>query len=251
MVDSTPVVSQTEDLQKIIHAIHVEGMVINESFQVASFIKKLPPSWKEFKNYLKYKRKEMTLEDLIVRLRIEDDNKKKEKGLVSIVEAKTNVVEGSSSKQKLKFQKTKEKEKNFVPGVKRNDFQKIKGSCWVSGKLGHRAQECLHQRDQVEGNEQLFMGNASASVVAGTGKCVLKFTSGKELTLLDVLHVPDIRKNLVFGPILSNKGFKLNVFANAMNEINNASAYIVDSSNLWHSRLGHVLVYDSEFSSDS
>ena len=34
--------------------------------------------------------------------------------------------------------------------------------------------------------------------------------------------------------------FKLNVIANAMNEINNASAYIVDSSNLWHSRLGHV-----------
>ena len=36
MVDSKSVVSQTEDLQKIIHDIHVEGMVINESFQVAS-----------------------------------------------------------------------------------------------------------------------------------------------------------------------------------------------------------------------
>ncbi|XP_070667957.1 uncharacterized protein [Malus domestica] len=93
------------------------------------FIEKLPPSWKEFKNYLKHKRKEMTLEDLIVRLRIEEDNKKNEKGMVSSMEAKANVVEGSSSKQRPKFQKTKKKEKNFVPGVKGKDFKKIKGSC--------------------------------------------------------------------------------------------------------------------------
>ncbi|KAM1699174.1 hypothetical protein ACFX2K_030553 [Malus domestica] len=139
MVDSKSIISQTEDLQKIIHDIHVEGIVINESFQVAYFIKKLPHSWKEFKNYLKHKRKEMTLKDLIVRLRIEEDNRKNEKGRVSSMEAKVNVVEGNSSKQRLKFQKTKKKEKNFVPSVKGKDFKKIKGSCWVCGKLGHRA----------------------------------------------------------------------------------------------------------------
>ncbi|XP_070665186.1 uncharacterized protein [Malus domestica] len=139
MVDSKSVVSQTEDLQKIIHDIHVEGMVINESFQVASIIEKLPPSWKEFKSYLKQKRKEMTLEDLIVRLRIEEDNRKNEKGLVSSMEAKANVVEGSSSKQRPKFQKTKKKESHYIPGAKGKYFKKIKGSCWVCGKQGHRA----------------------------------------------------------------------------------------------------------------
>ena len=36
--------------------------------------KKLQPSWKEFKNYLDYKSKEMKLESLIVRLRIKKDN---------------------------------------------------------------------------------------------------------------------------------------------------------------------------------
>ncbi|XP_070672565.1 uncharacterized protein [Malus domestica] len=103
MVDSKSVVSQIEDLQKIIHDIHVEGMVINESFQVASFIEKLPHSWKEFKKFLKHKRKEMTLEDFIVRLRIEEDNRKNERGLVSSMETKVNVVERSSSKQRPKF----------------------------------------------------------------------------------------------------------------------------------------------------
>ena len=46
------------------------GLIVNGAFQVASIIEKLPPLWKDFKNYLKHKRKEMTVEDLIVRLRI-------------------------------------------------------------------------------------------------------------------------------------------------------------------------------------
>ena len=33
--------------------------------------------------------------------------------------------------------------------------------------------------------------------------------TGKELTLNDVLHVPDIRKNLISGSILSKKGFRI------------------------------------------
>ena len=75
MVDSKTVVSQVQELQMIIHDSHSEGMVINECFQVATMIEKLPPAWKEFKNYLKHKRKEMTMEDLIIRLRIEEDNR--------------------------------------------------------------------------------------------------------------------------------------------------------------------------------
>ncbi|ONH94909.1 hypothetical protein PRUPE_7G039000 [Prunus persica] len=61
MVDSKPVVRQVEDVQKIIHEILAEGMKINESFQVVSLIEKLPPNWKEFKSYLKHKRKKMSI----------------------------------------------------------------------------------------------------------------------------------------------------------------------------------------------
>ena len=74
MVDSKTIVSQVQDLQVILHEIHVEGMVLSASFQVAAIIEKLPPNWKDFKNYLKHKCKEMKLEDLIMRLRIEEDN---------------------------------------------------------------------------------------------------------------------------------------------------------------------------------
>ncbi|PIN24131.1 hypothetical protein CDL12_03152 [Handroanthus impetiginosus] len=58
MVDSKSVMSQVQGLQIILFAM----------------IEKLPLSWKDFKNYLKHKRKEMKLEDLIIRLPIEDDN---------------------------------------------------------------------------------------------------------------------------------------------------------------------------------
>ena len=87
-----------------------------------------------------------------------------------------------------------------------------------------------------------------------------------------MLHVPDIRKNLVSGPLLSKNGFrlvfesdkfvltksgmyvgkgylsdglfKLNVMTIVpqvtMNENSTSSAYIVESSYIWHGRLGHV-----------
>ena len=61
---------------------------------MAAFIEKLPPSWRDFKNYLKHKRKELSLEDLIVRLRIEEDNRLSEKKVGKNLEvSKANVVQ--------------------------------------------------------------------------------------------------------------------------------------------------------------
>ena len=59
--------------------------------------------------------------------------------------------------------------------------------------------EMFSSYQTIDNGEQLFMGNFSSSKVEGQGKVVLKMTSGKELTLNDVLHVPEIRKNLVSG----------------------------------------------------
>ncbi|KZV25134.1 hypothetical protein F511_42831 [Dorcoceras hygrometricum] len=119
---------------------------------------------------------------------------------------------------------------------------------------------------------KLFMGNSASSDVAGIGKVVLKMTSRKELALIDVLHVSEIRKNLVSGSalvkadfrlvfesnkfILSKNGvfigkgylednlFKMNVMP-VLREFDGnkikASTYIVECYNLWHGRLGHVM----------
>ena len=79
MIDSKTVVNKVQKLQVIIHDLLAEGLIVNDAFQVAAIIEKLPPLWKDFKNYLKHKRKEMTVEDLIVGLRIEKDSKAAEK----------------------------------------------------------------------------------------------------------------------------------------------------------------------------
>ncbi|WJZ97445.1 hypothetical protein VitviT2T_016048 [Vitis vinifera] len=124
--------------------------------------------------------------------------------------------------------------------------------------------------EPIENGEKVFMGNSATSEIKGQGKVILKMTSGKELTLTNVLYVPEIRKNLVSGSLLNNHGFrlvfesnkfvlsksgmyvgkgymsdgmwKLNVMTIIKSNMNKASTstYMLESSNLWHGRLGHV-----------
>ena len=147
---------------------------------------------------------------------------------------------------------------------------------WVDTGATHHVcsdKKMFSSYHSIDNGEQLFMGNFSSSKVEGQGKLVLKMTSSKELTLNDGLHVPEIRKNLVSESLLSKKGFKL-VFVldnfiltkngmyvgkgymsnglfkmNVMtvvpptkniNNKNTSPAYMLESSNVWHGRLGHV-----------
>ena len=136
MVDSKTVLSQVQELQVVVHDIHAEGMTLSETFQVAAFIEKLPPSWRDFKNYLKQKRKELSLEDLIVRLRIEEDNRLSEKKVGKNLEvSKANVVEEESKPNKKRKMPSKSRE-GFNQGLK-----KFVGKCFNCGKSGHRAKD--------------------------------------------------------------------------------------------------------------
>ncbi|XP_076902762.1 uncharacterized protein LOC143557610 [Bidens hawaiensis] len=148
MVDSKAVISQVQELQVILHDIFAEGMTLSETFQVAAMIKKLPPSWVEFKNYLKHKRKEMTIDDLIVRLRIEEDNKRAQKCSLVDVSAKANLVKyGQSSKGGNKGKGKGNKGKAKVDlGVKKGAVKKkpppFQGPCYNCNEMGHRANQC-------------------------------------------------------------------------------------------------------------
>ncbi|KAI5324680.1 hypothetical protein L3X38_033753 [Prunus dulcis] len=107
----------------------------------------------------------MSLEDLILRLRIEEDNRiSKKKGVVSNMEAKANIVESNPSKQKYNSQKNNKSAKKFVPGAKGKDFKRIKGGCWVCGKPSHRAQECRYRRDHNPANSNNQPRNNQANV---------------------------------------------------------------------------------------
>ncbi|PON33281.1 hypothetical protein PanWU01x14_354220 [Parasponia andersonii] len=53
------------------------------------------------------------------------------------------------------------------------------------------------------------MGNSATSEIQRLGKVVLKMTPRKELTLNNVIYVPDIRKNLVSSSLLNKYGFHM------------------------------------------
>ncbi|XP_021802755.1 uncharacterized protein LOC110746825 [Prunus avium] len=163
MVDSRSVIAQVEELQKLISELHAEGCSINEHFQVGAIIEKLPPSWNDFKIYLKHKCREMNMEDLILRLQVEEDHRKGDKNDVSALEANANIVEGKTFKPKDQSKKNTGKNFNKQAAAlapKAKDFKKIKGSCWVCGKPGHKAQECRHRRDHNPANQDLWWRKA-------------------------------------------------------------------------------------------
>ena len=142
MIDSKTVVSKVQEPQVILYEIHVEGMMMNETFQVAAIIEKMPHSWKDFKNYLKHKRNEMIIEDVIIRIRIKEDNRGYEKKWAhNPGEAKASFMEhGQSSK----FKKVNNKGEGGKLGPKGgiSKKQKFQGKYFNYGKQGHKSYDC-------------------------------------------------------------------------------------------------------------
>ena len=90
-----------QELQLILHDLIDKDMVVNEDFQVAAMIEKLPPSWNDLKNYLKHNRKEMKLEDRVIWFKIEEDNRNAEKkSRKSSTIIGVNIVEEAPTKDK-------------------------------------------------------------------------------------------------------------------------------------------------------
>ncbi|XP_070005782.1 uncharacterized protein [Nicotiana sylvestris] len=227
---------ESSDLSIFTNRIFIEALVINEAFQVAVMIEKLSPLWKDFKNHLKHERKEMSLEDLIVRLRIKEDNKAAEKkGHENSAIMGANIVEDTSQNKRKGKQASRPKSN---PSKKR-----FNGNCYNCEKAGHKSTECRApkkdkkkgQANMVENHEDvddlctmlfecnleafatyalvgpeetLSMGNVATAKIEGCGKIFLKMTSGKVVTLNNVLHVPEIRKNLVSDGLLVKNDFK-------------------------------------------
>ncbi|GJZ38794.1 zinc finger, CCHC-type containing protein [Tanacetum coccineum] len=121
--------------------------------------------------------------------------------------------------------------------------------------------------ESLNDESMLHMGNESTALVHGRSCVDLRFSSGKTIFLFNILHVPNIRKNLVSSSIFNNYGYKQVIesdkFAlskhdmfigfgyscnqmfrlNIVNDIGNSafmSTSKLNDSILWHARLSHV-----------
>ncbi|GJT42842.1 zinc finger, CCHC-type containing protein [Tanacetum coccineum] len=91
---------------------------------------------------------------------------------------------------------------------------------WIdSGATCHACKDCcwFDTFHLVQDRSLLHMGDESTKPILGCGNVVLEFSSRKTITLVNVMYVSGIRKNLMSGPVSKD----------------------VDSS-MWHARLGHV-----------
>ncbi|KAK4366398.1 hypothetical protein RND71_014278 [Anisodus tanguticus] len=104
----------------ILHHLDLEGLKYNEQFLAASLIEKLPPSWNEFLSYLKLKTKKMTFEELIIKLQIQEDNKKALPRERQPAEAKENLAEAKGNPSK---------KRKFQNDGKTQAIEKFKGNC--------------------------------------------------------------------------------------------------------------------------
>ncbi|XP_070054039.1 uncharacterized protein [Nicotiana tomentosiformis] len=131
IMDSKTVGIQVQELQLIFHDLIAE----------------------DFKNYFKHKRKEMKLEDLVIRLEIEEDNKtaeKKSRRNSMIMGA--NIVEETAPKSK--------KRKRSSGLTKEQNKKKFKGSCYNYGKTSHKAPNCrLPKKDKKKGHANIVEKN--------------------------------------------------------------------------------------------
>ncbi|KAH6775582.1 multidrug resistance-associated protein 10 [Perilla frutescens var. hirtella] len=88
--------------------------------------------------------------------------------------------------------------------------------------------ELFHNFEDTGEGECVYMGNSSVAGVLGKGKNLLKLTSGKTLSLSNVLYVPSMRWNLVSGALLNKTEFFEHVFPLKSRDGMNASSSSVN-----------------------
>ncbi|KAH0633546.1 hypothetical protein KY284_036332 [Solanum tuberosum] len=93
-----------------------EDMKMREIFQANVLPEKIPPSWSDYRNQLKHKKKNLTLQELISHMRTEEANHLKNKmEQLSLNSSKANLVEysGTVVKHRFKGKRRKSRKRNI------------------------------------------------------------------------------------------------------------------------------------------
>lgn len=134
--------------------------------------------------------------------------------------------------------------------------------------IGTFKEEFTSQTLIAEGIKPVFIRGNKLVLESGKGKVLLKLTSSKILSLTKFIHIPHFRHNLVSVHLLGTTGIKIlfdgdivnlsknkvfdgkgydadGLFVLNVNQVINENgssscAYLVDSINEWHGKLGHL-----------
>jgi hypothetical protein len=147
MVEEKDIKAQMNEYHKLLEDLKSENITLPEAFVAGILIEKLPESWKDYKNQLKHKQKQLPLADLITHIIIEDTNRKEAKAAkAKSLAARANMVQNRATNKRYDNKKPDHSNnRNFVPGIT-NPNLKRKGNCYVCGKSGHYAPQCRHRK---------------------------------------------------------------------------------------------------------
>ncbi|GJV11834.1 hypothetical protein Tco_1353375 [Tanacetum coccineum] len=187
-----------------------------------------------------HKRKDMSVEDLVVHLRIEEDNRLAQKDTYTPDSTKANMVEhvGSSSRSSRGIATTEQPVTVLLITRCRSEVKPGITTPMVVGGLilgqpvmcGLKKANVLYSFREVDNGQKLYMGNSVIADIKSEGDVVLKMTSEKELKLTNVLYVLEIHKNLVSGTTmlivsLEHESKILYIQKNTVMESRNASFF--------------------------
>jgi hypothetical protein len=143
-------------------------------------IKKLLSSWKKFKYYLKHNSKKMWVKDLILRLRIEEDNKlSKWRANFSNIVPKANFM-----KQVVKFlnKMLNKKGKSIV--------KTFNGKCFICNKTRNPSKGCWIRAQQINTRNDIII-KVNINEVDHLANEILK------INMFIVIYEVNLIKNLV------------------------------------------------------
>ncbi|XP_075076368.1 uncharacterized protein LOC142163019 [Nicotiana tabacum] len=79
MVDTKPIMEQVHEYENLTADVLNEGMEMCEILQANVLLEKFPPSWSDYRNQLKHKKKNLILQEMISHMRTEEANRLKYK----------------------------------------------------------------------------------------------------------------------------------------------------------------------------
>ncbi|KAL0367431.1 UNVERIFIED_CONTAM: hypothetical protein Sradi_3633200 [Sesamum radiatum] len=160
MTNDKQIIDQVHEYENLVANVLSEGMKMCDTLQANVLLEKFSPSWSEYRNHLKHKKKDLNLQQLISHMRTEEANrlKDKETSNPSSISFKASLGE-SSTLNKDRFQNKGKKfqkgggQQNSFKGNNRK-IQKNKVTCYCYGKEDHKAYKCCQRKDQQKTNQK-------------------------------------------------------------------------------------------------